>query len=1056
MAIAFARARYLSRAAGGNAVRSAAYNKRDAIAAERTGEVFYFKNRDAPAHHEVLLQKGAAERFRDAGVLWNAAEGAEKRRDAQVAREIVLALPANRELSHDDRVALARSFAEAHFVAKGLAVQLDVHAPHAGDGESERANHHAHLLITTRRLEGEGFSRTKARDLDPEIRRLKGRAIVAEGEAWGATWRAHQNRYFMQEALGIRVDPVATVAQAHIGPIRMRTAEAEANTRLAEVARANAAAAWDPEAVLETLTRHAATFSVQDLDRYLTKHLGDDAAACAHAKAAVLGHADVLALYDPESGADTGRYTTQAVRAEERKVLAVAADVAAGRRWRQSVSEHTAAAVAKAWSLRADQRAAFDHAVAAGGLKVIEGRAGTGKSHTLQAVRAAHARHRAIGLAPTNTVAQDLKRDGFAEAATVHGALFALKNGRDHWDSHTVLIVDEAAMLGTRVMGALLAEAACAGAKVILAGDDRQLASIARGGLFAEIKARHGSAEITQVTRQRQDWQRAAAEDLAAGRFQDAVAAFDRHGAITWTITQDEARAALVARWTEETAAKPEASNFVFAYTNKDVDALNADLRQARRARGALGRDHGFATAHGEVTFAVGDRVQFTETRKTSRIYNGNVGTITAIDGLTGRITATIDGDQREVSWTAGELAGFRHGYAGTIYKSQGKTLERTYLYHTHHWRSAPAYVALTRQREWAQVFVAKETARDVRALARQLARVEEKAASLAYATADELPEALRGIAAPRGDDAPVAKATAAEMAGPLSERARMTAPEPSGSAPDERAGASSVWIPAFVDSQGRDSLGRGLDAESIGVAVAKDGRVADEQAAVTSYIAVAFRDAPAAQARLDALIARDGLTSTALRIAAEPTLLGALQGRGGLLAGRAARAERARALRVTVTLTDSLRRLGERQAEAGQAYVAAVTAQKAADATPIPKLSEKARAILAALAAAGSSEERAKAWRAAQADAGIAEEFKRFSAAATQRFSPEALRAMGRAAHAGEVLAHASVPAAHREALRQVAKAVVAVRAGEQAQVRETQTLNEAQRRSRGLRLKM
>ena len=65
MAIQFARARYLSRASGGNAVRSAAYNAREVIEAERTGEVFYFRHRDAPEHHEVLLPEGAAEQFSD-------------------------------------------------------------------------------------------------------------------------------------------------------------------------------------------------------------------------------------------------------------------------------------------------------------------------------------------------------------------------------------------------------------------------------------------------------------------------------------------------------------------------------------------------------------------------------------------------------------------------------------------------------------------------------------------------------------------------------------------------------------------------------------------------------------------------------------------------------------------------------------------------------------------------------------------------------------------------------------------------------------------------------
>ena len=92
VAIAFARARYLSRATGGNAVRSAAYNAREAITAERTGELFHFRHRDAPEHHEVLLPEGADARLADAATLWNAAEAAERRKDAQVAREIVLAL----------------------------------------------------------------------------------------------------------------------------------------------------------------------------------------------------------------------------------------------------------------------------------------------------------------------------------------------------------------------------------------------------------------------------------------------------------------------------------------------------------------------------------------------------------------------------------------------------------------------------------------------------------------------------------------------------------------------------------------------------------------------------------------------------------------------------------------------------------------------------------------------------------------------------------------------------------------------------------------------------
>ena len=547
MAIAFARARYISRSTGGSAVRSAAYNAREAIHAERTGALYYFKHRDAPEHHEVLLPEGAGAKLADAAVLWNAAEAAERRKDAQLAREIVLALPANAELTTEDRIELARRFAIENFVSKGLAVQLDVHAPHAGDSESERANWHAHLLITTRRVEGEGFAAKKARDLEPEVKRIGGRAVVSEGEAWGEVWRDLQNRYFAEQGLDIRVDVRSAVAQAHIGPIRMRAADAEANARADEIARANAKAARDPDQVLATLTRNNATFSERDLDRHLAKHIGD-AVEREAVKGRVLGHSEVLPLHDRETGEAVGRFTTKTVRAQERQALADAAEVAAARTGR--VSARAKAEALESRALRADQLAAFEHAIGAGGLKIVEGRAGTGKSFTLAAIREAHERsgHEVIGLAPTNAVAQDLRgEDGFARAGTVHSELFRIKNGLTTWSRGTVVMVDEAAMLDSRVTGELFAEAKRAGAKLILAGDDRQLASIERGGLFAELRQRHGSVAITEVTRQQVDWQRQAARDLAEGRFEEALRAFAREKAITWTAKQDEARTALVA-----------------------------------------------------------------------------------------------------------------------------------------------------------------------------------------------------------------------------------------------------------------------------------------------------------------------------------------------------------------------------------------------------------------------------------------------------------------------------------------------------------------------------
>ena len=123
---------------------------------------------------------------------------------------------------------------------------MDLHAPREGEAESERANWHAHLMVTTRRVEGEGFSAKKARDLDPEVRHMGGRGYVADGDAWGELWREHQNRYFRDHGLEIAVDPVALHPGPHIGPVRMRVPGSEIVERAEEIRRANEAAARDP------------------------------------------------------------------------------------------------------------------------------------------------------------------------------------------------------------------------------------------------------------------------------------------------------------------------------------------------------------------------------------------------------------------------------------------------------------------------------------------------------------------------------------------------------------------------------------------------------------------------------------------------------------------------------------------------------------------------------------------------------------------------------------------------------------------------------------------
>lgn len=230
---------------------------------------------------------------------------------------------------------------------------------------------------------------------------------------------------------------------------------------------------------------------------------------------------------------------------------------------------------------------------------------------------------------------------------------------------------------------------------------------------------------------------------MHVGDFQTALEVFDRKGSINWSATQDAARDGLVSKYAGDSIGEPGGKRFVFAYTNADVDAINRDIRAVRKERGELGADFILKTKDEPQAFSFGDRVQFTGNAryKSARdlgFTNGVVGTVRDIDGL--RMTVELDGKKssksRIVSFTvgdntqAGQFNTFRHGYAGTIYKGQGRTLDQTYLYHSRHMRSAASYVALTRHHERTTVFVARETAADLRQLSEQMARVDDRRAA--------------------------------------------------------------------------------------------------------------------------------------------------------------------------------------------------------------------------------------------------------------------------------------------------------------------------------------
>jgi hypothetical protein len=279
----------------------------------------------------------------------------------------------------------------------------------------------------------------------------------------------------------------------------------------------------------------------------------------------------------------------------------------------------------------------------------------------------------------------------------------------------------------------------------------------------------------------------------------------------------------------------------------------------------------------------------------------------------------------------------------------------------------------------------------------------------------------------------------------------RQHKPQRSSCSPEREQVAPEILIPAFVDPGGRDSLGRGLDEASIAVAVAADRAVQREREALPHYLAGAYRDPRAAKARLDEMVKRQGRTSTAARIARDPTQLGELRGKVGFFAGSKAKAERAMAERAASAVAPSLERIGATEAQAARTYRESVEAQRKADATPIPKLTARAEAAVARLIVAVDEKTRAELWRGIAADQTIGPELRRFSAAVQQRFGDDTVRAMLRTR--GRPVEAAYVPRAHQTAFATVSRTVHTLQQGERAD--DAQRLTQRQTLGLGARMR-
>ena len=738
MAIYHLHVKVIGRKSGSSAVASAAYRSASRLRDDRLERSHDFSAKRGVVHSEIMLPENAPEAWRDRERLWNDVEAFEVRKDAQLAREVEFALP--REMTERQGIELARDFVQSEFVDRGMIADLNVHWDMGEDGSPKP---HAHVMLTMRQVivngDENGFGQ-KAREWN--------RTEMVE--QWRERWAELANERLAELDIDARIDHrslerqgIALEPQSQIGAPAQRIESegiepADRAQVHREIARNNGARIIaDPALALDAITHQQSTFTRRDMARFAHRH-SDGVEQFNAVMDAMRSAPDLVELGKDGRGED--RFTTSEMIETEQRLHRAAELMAEKKRHEVNDRDREAAlaprAEARGLVLSGEQADALAHVTDGRDLGVVVGYAGTGKSAMLGVAREAWeaAGYEVRGVALSGIAAENLESGSGIASRTIASMEHGWGQGRDRLNQREVLVIDEAGMVGTHQLERVLSHAAQAGAKVVLVGDPQQLQAIEAGAAFRSIFERHGGAEIGEVRRQRDDWQRDATRDLATGRNGAAIHAYGTHGMVHEAASREDARKNLIERWDRERQASPDKSRIILTHTNDEVRALNEAAREKMRDAGDLGDDVRLAVERGERRFASGDRVMFLQNERGLGVKNGTLGTIVEVSA-TSMFVRTDDG--RSVAFDLNDYDRIDHGYAATIHKAQGMTVDRAHVLATPGMDAHASYVALSRHRDGMDLHYGRDDFASQDRLTRTLSRDRAKDMASDYEQSD-------------------------------------------------------------------------------------------------------------------------------------------------------------------------------------------------------------------------------------------------------------------------------------------------------------------------------
>lgn len=776
-----------SRADGKSSTAAAAYRAGICITDERTGEVFDYSRKNGIEHTEIIVPEGAhsdlqrladqsrsgnkQEQAEAQAAFWNANEKSHKRGDSIVSREIELDFP--HELSADDRKQLVREFSQALADKFKCGIQASIHEPrtvtdealeknpeqfHVTDPETGRrhnGNWHAHLLITTKSIDERGFG-NKIKELDPKERQFKP-SLENPAEWDRPLWqkmvqdKLHErgiDKFYStgskdetRKALIERgeYDAAAKLGEAtkHLGHSAAALERRGEKTELGDLNREAKGRNNEREkdadlasTVLDRLTQKQSTFTDRDLYRELCKQSDDRLGDKLHELVdQCIARDDVVMLGTDAKG--NVRLTTREMQDVERRMV----EQAKSRRdeGRHGVNPERLDHHAKQNGLSDEQATALRHMGGKDGVSLVEGMAGTGKSTMMKAAHDAwrEAGYEVRGVALAGKAADGLEQGSGIKSQTAHSLLLQLDSGRQKLTPKTILCVDEAGMLSSRLTARLVDHAAKAGAKLVMVGDDRQLQPIDAGGAFKAIKDELGAAKLTTIYRQKDEWARDSVHKFADGDAGKAIADYAKRGLVGVGADADDTKRQLVADWNGQRTDDGR-SAIMLAGTRKDVKDLNELARTERVKAGEIDQGERVKTDQGEREFAAGDRLVFLKNDKHIGVKNGQLGTVEKIERHGESYKMAVRGDDGKlVTLNTKDYDRLDHGYATTVHKAQGVTVDRAYVLSGRMHDRELSYVSMSRSRQETRLYIDAGKYKDAASLARQMNQSHQKGTTL-------------------------------------------------------------------------------------------------------------------------------------------------------------------------------------------------------------------------------------------------------------------------------------------------------------------------------------